>query len=107
MIDVRKEYKWIQGWINEDLDNLGTDIDTRVFKAEEVAVIMQIYNSEVVKNNVVLDGVSVSLLEMYIYHEENEGSSRVFRNVVTEKWYYEDELRIVIGNPNIEAIKNK
>ena len=52
-----------------------------------------------------LFSVSGSFLQNYHYHPENEGTAKTFRNIVTEKWYYESELCDVIGITNVEYLK--
>lgn len=58
MIDTTEQNRWLKEWVKDDPDNLGTDLETRTFNALEVEMIMQIYSSEVVKNNVLLHNVS-------------------------------------------------
>ena len=60
---------------------------------------------ELVKNCSIPD-VSSSFLTNYSYYAENEGTAKTFKNTVTEKWYYENELCDVIGIKNIEKIKS-
>ena len=62
MIDTTEQNKWLKEWVKDDPDNLGTDLETRTFNALEVEMIMQIYSSEVVKNNVALHDVSNTVM---------------------------------------------
>jgi len=47
MIDLIKEEEWLQEWVNDDVDNLGKDLDTRTFNALEVEMIMAVYSPEI------------------------------------------------------------
>ena len=49
MIDTTEQNKWLKNWIKEDLDNLGTDLETRTFTSLEVEIIMKIYSLELLK----------------------------------------------------------
>ena len=60
MINTKKQSEWLEEWVKDDHDNLGTDLETRTFNALEVEIIMQIYSTEVVKNNVALHGVTIN-----------------------------------------------
>ena len=60
MINTKKQSEWLEEWVKDDPDNLGTDLETRTFNALEVEIIMQIYSTEVVKNNVALHGVTIN-----------------------------------------------
>jgi hypothetical protein len=42
---------------------------------------------------------------MFAYHPENEEVGRVFRNTITNKWYYDEGLAEIIGWSNVEKLK--
>ena len=42
---------------------------------------------------------------MFAYHPENEEVGRVFRNTITNKWYYDEGLSEIIGWSNVEKLK--
>ena len=45
-------------------------------------------------------------LNELLYYKENEGTAKTFRNIRTEKWYYEAELAEIIGIKNIDKLKS-
>jgi hypothetical protein len=45
-------------------------------------------------------------LNELLYYKENEGTAKTFRNIRTEKWYYEAELAEIIGKKNIDRLKS-
>jgi hypothetical protein len=47
-MDTTKQNEWLKEWVKDDTDNLGTDLETRIFNALEVEMIMKIYSEEVV-----------------------------------------------------------
>lgn len=46
-------------------------------------------------------------LENLIYHPENEGSVKTFRDLDTNYWYYEYELVSLIGKQEVDNLKEK
>ena len=46
MIDLREQHEWLKEWVKDDPDGLGIDLETRLFNATEVEMIMQIYTDE-------------------------------------------------------------
>lgn len=44
-------------------------------------------------------------LNNILYYKENEGTAKTFRDILTEKWYYESELIEVIGVDNVNNLK--
>lgn len=46
-------------------------------------------------------------LENLIYHPENEGSAKTFRDLETNCWYYEYELLSLIGKQEVDNLKAK
>ena len=79
---------------------------------EKVITLLRLVKENGLKIDIAADeicslfSVSGSFLKNYQYYPENEGIAKTFRNVVTEKWYYESELCDVIGITNVEYLKS-
>jgi len=54
-------------------------------------------------NSLRLDFVS----DLFFYHKENEEVGKVFRNTITDKWYYSEELAEIIGWANVHKLESK
>ena len=49
MIDTKEQNDWLKEWVKDDPEGLGKDLETRMFNALEVEMIMQIYRDEQLK----------------------------------------------------------
>ena len=44
---------------------------------------------------------------IFTYHQEREEFGKVWKNEITNKWYYDDELSEIIGWSLLEKLKEK
>lgn len=95
MIDTIKEANWLKEWIKDDPENLGTDLEVRVFDALEVEMIMNIYKTSSISK---LTTYEKAKLAMKWSNSRSEGDKEVDRQC-----YYD----YLMGMEEAERMLNK
>jgi len=105
--DVERYYKEQ----NEESYNIVKNLrNSTLFDFNSVLMFAAMYNAtkrmeEATSNEPALNIDLVS--DLFIYHKENEEVGKVFRNTITDKWYYSEELAEIIGWANVHKLESK